>query len=148
MDKFTDTITYTYIALKSIFADMTLKLIFAIAYVMYAFLFDVTQAHALLAIIVLVLLDFATGISAAKVSGEEIKSSKVFRSAVKVVMYMTLISASHLLEVASVIGFADDTVIAFLAATELISLIENVGRMGFAVPKKLLNKLQHFRDDQ
>ena len=118
-------------------------------YIFYSFLFDVNQGDALIAIIVLIVIDFITGFASAKISGEEIKSAKVFRSAIKLVIYFMMISAAHMVELASgILSIADDTVIAFLAVTELISLIENIGKMGFAVPKKMLNKLQDYRDSK
>lgn len=148
MEKFTETIIYIYLAIKSIFSDAALKIFFTVFYIGYAFFFDEAHTKSIIAVVVLIMIDFVTGIAAAKFTGEEIKSSKVFRSAVKVVIYLTLISSAHLLEIASIISFADDTVIAFLACTELISLIENIGKMGFAVPKQMLNKLQTFRDSK
>lgn len=148
MEKVTDTFVYIYLAIKSIFSDVALKILFTVFYIGYAFFFDEAHTKSIVAVIVLIMIDFVTGISAAKYTGEEIKSAKVFRSAVKVVIYLTLISSAHLLEVASIITFADDTVIAFLAATELISLIENIGKMGFAVPRQMLNKLQKYRDSK
>ena len=47
-----------------------------------------------------------------------------------------------------VIRYLDDTIIAFLTLTELISIIENTGKMGYAIPKKLLLKLKSIRDEK
>lgn len=95
----------------------------------------------------LIIFDFVTGLYAAKVSGEEIRSRKVFRSALKVVFYFMIISGGHLTERAIGLDiFLDETAMGFLAATELISIIENIGKIGFAVPKKILNKLEKFTE--
>jgi toxin secretion/phage lysis holin len=122
----------------------------AIIYVFYSFFFDPTQEKALIAIAVLIIFDFITGFWSAKVSGEEIKSGKVFRSATKSVIYFLFISAAHIAGVAFpfIKDISGSTVIAFLALTELISIMENIGKMGFAIPKKMLNKLQDIRDDK
>ena len=114
-----------------------------------AFFFDSVRHEAIVAIVILVAFDFLTGITAAKIAKEEIKSAKVFRSAMKLVAYLMLVSAGHFAEVAFPIiaSFADETVLAFLAVTELISTIENAGKMGFVVPKKLLNRLEKYRDN-
>lgn len=149
MDKIHETIAYIVISVKALFTDFSYKCFLTVLYLVYTFLFDVSHEKAIAAVITLIVFDFLTGISAAKYSGEEIKSAKVFRSAIKVVVYLTLIAGAHLIEVAGpAITAADDAVIAFLASTELVSLMENVGRMGFAVPKKWLNKLQRFRDSE
>lgn len=147
MSKLTELITYIITAVKSLFDYFSIKLFTGLIYLVYSFAFDVNQTKALGAVLVLVMFDFVTGISAAKISGEEIKSAKVLRSAVKTFIYLLLISGAHMFELASqYILFADDMILAFLAVTELISLIENAGKMGFAVPNQLLNKLKEYRD--
>jgi phage-related holin len=76
-------------------------------------------------------------------TGETISSAKVFRSAIKTMIYVMFISAAHLMEMTTpILSFADELVLSFLAVTELISILENVGKMGFAVPKRFLNTLQ------
>ncbi len=47
-----------------------------------------------------------------------------------------------------VIGYLDETIIAFLCLTELISVLENTGKMGYAIPAQLLNKLKSWRDEK
>lgn len=147
MDKIYETITYIAVAIKSLFDYFSVKFVLGTLYLIYSFAFDISHTKALGAVLLLVIFDFITGIAAAKISGEEIKSAKVLRSAVKTFVYLLLISGSHMFEIATqYILFADDMVLAFLAVTELISLIENAGKMGFAVPNKLLNKLKEYRD--
>ncbi len=147
MTKIYEIVNYIIMAIRSMFEYFSIKFVCGILYLMYSFAFDVNHSKAIVAVLILIIFDFITGISAAKISGEEIKSSKVLRSAVKTFIYLLLISGGHLFEVASgYISFVDDMIIAFLAITELISLIENAGKMGFAVPKELLNKLKKYRD--
>jgi phage-related holin len=61
-----------------------------------------------------------------------------------------MISASYITE--SVIGIqAFDVLITeimatFIAVTELVSILENVGDLGYIIPKKLLGRLKDFRD--
>ena len=122
----------------------------ALGYSLYAYSFDPLQTRGLQALLILIVMDFLTGISAAKRSGEEIKSSNIFRSALKVLLYFMMVSATHLTESAVPIikAFGDETIIAFLALTELISILENVGRLGFSVPQRMLNKLIELRDQK
>lgn len=142
-----ENIRHSYKLLESICSDFFLKCGLSIAYVFYSFGFDQALENAMVAVLFLIVFDFITGIAAAKISHEVIKSSKIFRSALKIAIYFLLISAGHLGEVA--IGanfFIDEFIVVFLAATELISVIENIGKMGFAVPKKILNQLEKIRD--
>lgn len=117
------------------------------AYAVYSFLFDVAKNEVMLGVLVLIIFDFITGIYASKVSGEQITSAGVFRSAIKVAVYFLLISAGHVAQATvPVLNFIENTIIGFLALTELISIIENTGKMGYAIPRALLNRLQEIRD--
>lgn len=137
------------VTIHQVCTDFTVKCSASFLYVVYSFMFDNLHTSSLFAIFMLIIIDFITGISAAKVSGEVISSAKVFRSAIKTVIYFMFISASHLMEMTTpLLSFADELVISFLAVTELISVMENVGKMGFVVPKNLLNKLHEFRDSK
>lgn len=143
-----ENITYGAYLIEKVTSHFNIKALIALLYATVAFFFDNVQKEAITAIVVLVVFDFITGIIAAKVAKEEIRSAKVFRSAMKLVAYLMLVSAGHFAETAFPIisSFADETILAFLALTELISTIENAGKMGFGIPKKLLNKLEKYRD--
>lgn len=110
----------------------------------YSFTFGDGASTVLEAISLLIFLDFVTAILKAKLGGEVIESWKVFRSAVKFTVYLTMLAACHLFQVVvPVLGsYATDIMAAFLAVTELISILENVGKMGFHIPLRLLNALQ------
>lgn len=126
--------------MQKIFSSILVK---AWAAVVFAVLFDPSKGAEMTAVFVLILIDFVTGVSAAKHIDEQIKSAKIFRSGVKVLTYFGMISAGYLLETS--IGYnmgADEILIAFLAATEFISIMENMGKLGFQTPKKLLNVVE------
>lgn len=134
---------------SSVCSNFAFKCVASASYIFYAFIFNPQHEAAMIAVLILIIFDFITGISAAKFTGEEIKSSKIFRSALKVAIYFMLISAGHLTQKAVGLDFfLEETILAFLAATELISILENTGRLGFAIPQKLLNKLEAFRDNK
>jgi len=122
------------------------KALVAIALIVFHFMFDSLQSMAMLAVLMLIMIDFITGIVAAYQTGAKIESHTALRSAIKTVIYFMLISAGFIAEKAVPLSVLDDTVIAFLAATELISVLENAGKMGYAVPKKLLNILKEFNN--
>jgi toxin secretion/phage lysis holin len=117
--------------------------------VLSALFFSEGSIQPLTALVFLVILDFLMGIIAAKKCGEEIKSRKAFRTALKLFIYIIMAWAAHLTTLAGLDwAHLDLIVVAFLAVTEFISLIENAGRMGYAVPNKLLNQLRHYRDNK
>ena len=149
MHKVIDVSKYIGYLICKLFEYIPFKTFFTGVFVTYNFLLGGTlDPFVVRCIFFLVVFDFITGIYAAKKNGEEIKSAKVIRSAIKLVVYMIMISAAHITELAVpiVASFCDETVVGFLAITELISILENTGKMGFMVPKKMLNTLKEVRD--
>lgn len=126
--------------MQKIFSNMLFKVWIAAA---FAVLFDPSKGTEMTAVFILIVIDFLTGVGAAKYADEQIRSAKIFRSGVKLLTYFGMISAGYLLETS--IGYnagADEIMIAFLAATEFISIMENMGKLGFKTPKKLLNVVE------
>lgn len=150
MNAITETILYIKLTLTKVFSVSNAKTGWVAGFVVYSFLFDISQKEAHLALLVLILLDFITGLYAAKKIGEPIRSAKIRHSAVKVLAYFAVIAGAHLVEkgLVSYISFLDETVLAFFLVTELISLIENVGKMGYETPQKILNQLKVFKDQK
>lgn len=138
-----ETYEYTKYVLAAAFHPTLLKTLWAVVIAVFSFLFDPTKAFSYLALFILILVDFVTGVAAAKYLGEPVRSSKTKHTGIKMTAYYAVISAAHLAEygLADIISFLDETVLAFFMLTELISLLENVGRMGVNTPKKLLNQL-------
>lgn len=119
-------------------------------YSAYIFAFGGDAKTAIFSIGALVIIDAVTGIYAAKKAGEVISSPRAFGSVVKCLVYLLMISAAHLFEVAvPILGTsATSIIIAFLALTEVISVMENIAKMGYEVPLKLLNTLQGLKKDR
>lgn len=138
-----DTIEYLKYTILVAFKPSVFKFLFSGFFISASFVFDITHGTSLLALFILVLMDFLTGISAAKYVGEPIRSSKIKHTAIKMTAYFAIIAASHLAEkgLISYLAVIDETVTAFFLLTELISLLENMGRLGIQTPKKLLNQL-------
>lgn len=122
------------------------KIALSVLVTIYSFFFGIELAALMLALTALIAFDILTAIVAAYSTQEPIESRKVFKSALKFGIYLVLVSSAHLTDMA-VFGMLplEEGMIAFLAATELISILENAGKMGYATPKKLLNRLQEFR---
>lgn len=131
--------------LLKVFSHFQIKLVIG---VVFAFMFDPNKQSALIAILALIIIDFLTGVGASKFRGVQIKSAKIFRTAVKIITYFGVISAGYLLEHS--LGFnvgADDLLIVFFGATEFISILENMARLGFKTPERLLNMVEDIRDN-
>lgn len=141
---------YLYSAFTNVCSNMIVKCFGAWMYVVYSFAFGTVQAQADLAILVLVSFDFITAIANAKKKGDPITGSQALHTPVKIVFYAILISAAHLtgLTAPVVSDMFDYTITAFLAITELISIMENLGKMGIAIPQKMLNTLQSLKNEQ
>lgn len=145
----TDLTNYLYDTVVTVFSThLTAKTISGIVFITWTFMFDVGKHESLIALLLLIVLDFIFGIGAARVNGVGIKSSKIRRSAFKIATYYLMISAGFLTEKGITFLPLDETILAFLVLTELISILENAGRCGFAIPKKLLAQLEDYRSTQ
>lgn len=110
-----------------------------------SFFFDALQRDALLALLALIIMDFFSAILAAYKSNEPIRSSRVFHTALKIVVYFSIVSAGYIAEKAIPIGLIDEILIGFLVVTELISILENTSKAGYSTPSGLLNTLKDFK---
>ncbi len=128
----------------------TIKIVGAVSYIVLSYMFDLSQSTGLIALLLLMIFDFITAIANAYHKKIEIKSRKIFTTVIKIVIYFGLISTGRLLEhtLPENIRMVDEVILAFLALTETISILENVGHLGFAIPRKLLNKLEELRDSK
>ena len=111
--------TYIPLMITKIFTHIWLKITGVLAFISYNFFFDSLHTEAMTALFFLIIVDFIFGIIASYKSGIEIKSSKVLRSGMKMVVYFTMISAAFLAETAGIDFLPlDETIIMFLAGTE------------------------------
>lgn len=142
-----ENLQYLNIMFQKIFSNIYVKIIGALGYILTYQFFDPQNKVALVALFFLIFADFFTGIYASYKTGMEIKSAKIMRTGLKIVIYYVMISAGHLTELAGV-GFLpiEESLIGVLAVTELISLLENCANCGYVVPSRLLNQLKNFRD--
>lgn len=130
---------------NKIFAAWQSKAIVGSVIATFLYFFDTLQKEALLALLILILFDFFSAILAAYRTDQPIRSSRIFHTALKIVVYFSLVSAGFIAEKAIPIGVVDEIIIGFLVVTELISILENAGRAGYAIPTGLLNTLKDFK---
>lgn len=111
------------------------------------FMFGIDTHENVLMLVSLITMDMITAVLAEYKVGHAIESRKMLKTGTKLAIYGLMASAGHLTE-AIIPGttFVDSAIISFLAITELISILENAGKVGYAIPKKLLNRLDELRD--
>lgn len=108
-----------------------------------SFLFGDIYVQAMTAIIMLLTFDTITGVVATYHEGQPITSRRFGRVVLKSIVYLTSISAAYFTDLTVPGSFIQGTMIAFVGMTEFVSILENIGRLGFATPKKLLNQLNN-----
>lgn len=100
------------------------------------------------ALLALIVLDYASGVIAAAAE-KKLSSAAGARGIAKKLFMLCIVAVANIVDV-NVIGegHALRTVtMVFYITNECISLIENAGRIGVPVPKKLLEVLEQLRKD-
>ena len=100
----------------------------------------------MIALVALIILDYISGVIAAVV--EKKLSSEVGAKGIAKKIFMLLIVAVANIVDINVIGdghVLKSVTVVFYIANECISLIENAGRLGVPVPKKLLDVLEQLK---
>jgi len=102
----------------------------------------------IIVVLAFVTLDTLTGALKALIR-REFSSSGFFRCALKIPVYLILLMSGALLdrvvEMQSLFS-ALSIVAVFLSTTEAISILENIGGIGFPIPKKLMDVLRFAQD--
>lgn len=126
--------------------DNIFKQIMAAICTLISFLFGDIEGM-MVALIALIVLDYISGVIAAAV--EKRLSSEVGAKGIAKKIFMLLIVALANIVDINVIGdghVLKTVTVVFYICNECISLIENAGRIGVPVPKKLLDVLEQLRD--
>tara|TARA_R100001086_G_C11847959_1_gene260625 strand:- start:10054 stop:10482 length:429 start_codon:yes stop_codon:yes gene_type:complete len=139
----------SYLAAKFLeLIHVTSLKVFTSATVVVVFMFGDFYNDALLGITILMVMDTILGVSASYVEGTPISSRRFGRAVVKGAIYFMAISAGYFADLTIPFDIIQGTMIAFVGVTEFISILENIGRMGYETPKKLLNQLKEYRDSK
>lgn len=96
-------------------------------------------------LLALVIIDYISGMMASFVEGK-LKSAIGFKRIPKKIMIFALVAVAHLVDRA--IGTNDlfrDATIFFYLANELLSIIENAGRIGLPVPEQIKQAVEVLR---
>jgi len=82
-----------------------------------------------------------------RIKSGEISAKGFFKFANKSIIYLVILAIASLVDKAIPAPFALSIVASFLAVTEGISTLENLGKMGFPIPKTLMDKLEAMKPD-
>ena len=140
--------TYVFSKAIAIFQPSALKFIATSLLSVLFFFFGNLYMDALIAIVMLMILDAILGMWASKIEGNPITSSRAADSLKKGIVYFMAISAGYFVDLTIPLNVVQATMVGFVGVTEFISVLENVGRLGYETPKKLLNQLKDFKKHQ
>ena len=93
----------------------------------------------------LMVFDTILGVMATFHENQPITSRKFSRIIQKGAVYFIAISAGFYADTTINFNLIQSTMIGFIGITEFISILENMGRLGYQTPKKLLNQLKDFQ---
>jgi toxin secretion/phage lysis holin len=113
-----------------------------------SFFFGDFHQQAILAILMLMVFDTVLGVMATYYEGNAITSRKFSRVVQKGIVYFMAISAGYFADLTIGWQVIQATMIAFIGVTEFISILENMGRMGYQTPQRLLNQLKDFQSQK
>ena len=101
----------------------------------------------MIALIALIILDYISGVIAAAVE-KRLSSEVGAKGIAKKIFILLIVALANIVDI-NVIGdghVLKTVTVVFYICNECISLIENAGRIGVLVPKKLLDVLEQLRD--
>jgi toxin secretion/phage lysis holin len=93
-----------------------------------------------------VLLDYISGISASIVEGKGLNSAVGFKGLIKKFAIVLIIALSYQIDKALGLDVIMSGAIYFFLANELISVVENYGRMGLPLPSQIKKIIQVLKD--
>ena len=100
------------------------------------------------ALVTLIALDYISGVAAA-IAEKRLSSAAGAKGIAKKIFMLLIVAVANIVDI-GVIGdghVLKTVTTAFYIANECISLIENAGRLGVPVPKKLIEVLEQLRDN-
>lgn len=131
-----------------LFAGYKMKAFLGFVFVALSFGFDSIHTKALIALMVLLWADSLSAMFVAYKTGQVISSAKFFRTPIKIGIYYGLIYFMHITEYGfpEPVRYLDDMMITFAVATEMLSILENVEKLGYPVPNKIIRVLINLKN--
>lgn len=133
---------FIWFQFQGLFTPSVAKILTSFCIATSTFLFGNTYDEALIAIVMLMIFDFIFGLSASKYEGTPITSRRGMHGIIKGLVYFSAIASAHFVDHTIPFELVQSTMMGFVAVNEFISILENIGRLGYETPKKLLNQLR------
>lgn len=128
--------------------DPTITKVWASLVIAFSFLMGDIHTQAIIAVLMLMIIDTMFGLAATIHEGQAITSRKFSRVVQKGAVYFLAISAGYFADLSIGWQMIQSVMIGFIGVTEFISILENMGRLGYQTPKKLLNQLKDFQSQK
>lgn len=114
---------------------------------LFAYLASVFKSNydILISLYLLILFDTITGVYVA-IRAQTVSSRGFYRVAIKCLVYFIMLIVGRLVDKHCPVAVSSSIMDSFLVITESISILENLGKLGFPVPTKLLNILKITKD--
>lgn len=128
--------------------EPTFLKVIAAALITISFLIGDFHTQGVVAVAMLMIIDTLFGVMATYYEGQAITSRRFSRVVQKGFVYFMAISAGYFTDLTIGWQVVQSTMIGFIAVTEFISILENMSRMGYQTPKKLLNQLENFKSEK
>ena len=101
---------------------------------------------AMKSLLIVIVIDYITGVMGA-IYNKELNSTIGLKGILKKFSYLIIVSLSVILDrIVGDTGAIRTLVIYFFVANDGISIVENIGKMGVPLPKKLTEVLEHLRN--
>jgi toxin secretion/phage lysis holin len=97
------------------------------------------------ALLILVLIDYLTGIAAAYYEGK-LSSKEGYKGIMAKMMVFLIAAMAHFLSHTLNMPYLEDMVIFFYVSNELLSIIENAGRMNVPIPDVMRNAVEMLKN--
>lgn len=100
---------------------------------------------ALKCLIIMIILDYVSGVASA-IYNKKLNSQIGLKGILKKFMYLVIVCVSVILDrIIGNTGAIRTLVIYFFVANDGISILENIGKMGIPLPKKLIDTLEQLK---
>lgn len=122
------------------------KNVLAVICTLFSFLFG-DRDGLMIALVGLIVMDYISGVIAAVVE-KRLSSEMGAKGIAKKIFMLLIVAVANIVDI-NVIGEGNvlkSVTVIFYIANECISLIENAGRLGVPVPKKLLDVLEQLKN--
>lgn len=104
---------------------------------------DNTLAYEVL--FILILIDTLTGVMISFID-KRFSSRRSFQGLKKLFLFFVLVISAHQITKYTSIKWLEDAIVFYCAANEMLSIIENVHKLGVPVPRWIVEKLEIYRE--